>query len=182
MCVRHLHCRCVCVCVLLSQMISAERVMAYSKLDPEASLETLPPHSPPPPNWPDKGSLSLEDVAFRYSDDMPLVLKNLSFSIKPSEKVIPRVSYASPPATSSHTHILPISLHTHLPPHRWASWVARVPVSPPSSLCSSDWRNHLDRSRLMESAQGTSVYMTSVATSPSYPRYWMLAFEPRSGL
>ena len=74
--------------------------MAYSKLDPEASLETLPPHSPPPPNWPDKGSLSLEDVAFRYSDDMPLVLKNLSFSIKPSEKVIPRVSYASPPATS----------------------------------------------------------------------------------
>ena len=168
-------------------MISAERVMAYSKLDPEASLETLPPHSPPPPDWPDKGSLSLEDVAFRYSDDMPLVLKNLSFSIKPSEKVIPRVSYASPPSTShtltsspspytltsspspytltsspspytltshtltsspspytltsfhiSHTHILPISLHTHLPPHRWVSWVAQVPVSPPSSLCSSD--------------------------------------------
>ena len=73
--------------VLLFQMVSAERVMAYSRLDSEASLETLPPHSSPPPTWPDKGSLSLEDVAFRYSDDLPLVLKNLSFSIKPSEKV-----------------------------------------------------------------------------------------------
>ena len=64
--------------------------MAYSRLDSEASLETLPPHSSPPPTWPDKGSLSLEDVAFRYSDDLPLVLKNLSFSIKPSEKVTER--------------------------------------------------------------------------------------------
>lgn len=68
-------------------MISAERIMAYSHLGSEASLETLPPHKPPPPNWPDKGSLKMEDVAFRYSDDLPLVLKNLSFSVKPSEKV-----------------------------------------------------------------------------------------------
>ena len=68
-------------------MISAERIMGYSHLDSEASLETLPPHKPPPPDWPDKGALTMEDVAFRYSDDLPLVLKNLSFSIKPSEKV-----------------------------------------------------------------------------------------------
>ena len=74
------------VCVSL-KMISAERVMAYSKLDPEASLETLPPQQPPAADWPREGSLSLTDVAFRYSTDLPLVLKNLSFSISPSEKV-----------------------------------------------------------------------------------------------
>ena len=68
-------------------MVSAERVMAYSKLDPEAPLETQPPHKPPPADWPDKGTVTLTDVAFRYSSDLPLVLKNLSFSIKPSEKV-----------------------------------------------------------------------------------------------
>ena len=79
----------------MSQMVSAERVMAYSRLDSEASLETVPPHSPPPPTWPDKGSLSLEDVALRYSDDLPLVLKNLSFSIKPSEKVTERFPFMS---------------------------------------------------------------------------------------
>ena len=68
-------------------MISAERVMAYSKLEPEASLETTPPRQPPPPDWPARGALSLNDVAFRYSPDLPLVLRNLSFSVKPSEKV-----------------------------------------------------------------------------------------------
>ena len=76
----------LCVCVRL-QMISAERVMAYSQLESEASLETLPPKQPPPADWPSKGALSLTDVAFRYSGDLPLVLKNLSFSVKPSEKV-----------------------------------------------------------------------------------------------
>lgn len=75
------------MCGVFLQMISAERVMAYSKLDSEASLETRPPNQPPPAGWPNKGQLVLADVAFRYADNLPLVLKNLSFSIKPSEKV-----------------------------------------------------------------------------------------------
>ena len=61
--------------------------MAYSRLEPEASLETLPPHPKPPTGWPDKGGLEMEEVSFRYNDNYPLVLKSLSFSIKPSEKV-----------------------------------------------------------------------------------------------
>ena len=68
-------------------MISGERVMAYSQLESEASLETTPPHQSPPPDWPHKGAISFSDVAFRYSPHLPLVLKNLSFSISPSEKV-----------------------------------------------------------------------------------------------
>ena len=69
------------------QMISAERIMGYSNLESEAPLETLPPHEKPPPAWPERGEIVLDDVSFRYSVDLPLVLKSLSFHIKPSEKV-----------------------------------------------------------------------------------------------
>ena len=61
--------------------------MGYSKLESEASLETTPPHQPPPHDWPHEGAISFSDVAFHYSTHLPLVLKNLSFSISPSEKV-----------------------------------------------------------------------------------------------
>ncbi len=61
--------------------------MDYGRLEPEASLETLPPYDKPSPTWPDKGGLEVDEVSFRYSDDLPLVLKSLSFSVKPSEKV-----------------------------------------------------------------------------------------------
>ena len=61
--------------------------MAYGRLEAEASLETRPPHPKPPTDWPDKGGLEMEEVSFRYSEDYPLVLKSLSFNIKPSEKV-----------------------------------------------------------------------------------------------
>ena len=68
-------------------MISAERIMGYSQLESEAPLETLPPQEKPPPAWPKRGEVVLEDVSFRYSPDLPLVLKSLNFHIKPSEKV-----------------------------------------------------------------------------------------------
>lgn len=61
--------------------------MDYSRLEPEASLETRPPDEKPPSSWPDKGGLEFDEVSFRYSEDLPLVLKSLCFSVKPSEKV-----------------------------------------------------------------------------------------------
>ena len=61
--------------------------MEYSHLEPEASLETLSPEQKPPLDWPNEGELCLEDVAFRYSHYLPLVLKNVSFSVRPSEKI-----------------------------------------------------------------------------------------------
>ena len=75
------------LCPPFLQMISAERIMGYSNLDSEAPLETLPPHEKPSPAWPERGEIVLDDVSFRYSVDLPLVLKSLSFHIKPSEKV-----------------------------------------------------------------------------------------------
>ena len=68
-------------------MVSAERITSYGKLDPEGSLETLPPNEKPPSDWPDKGKITVEDVAFRYSPRLPLVVKDLCVTIQPSEKV-----------------------------------------------------------------------------------------------
>ena len=61
--------------------------MGYSKLEPEAALETLPPHEKPAPEWPDKGEIRMDDVCLRYSEHLPLVLKSVSFSIQSAEKV-----------------------------------------------------------------------------------------------
>ena len=61
--------------------------MQYSSLQPEASLDTRPPNEKPSPDWPRRGEIVLEDVSFRYSKDSPLVLKSLSCTIRPAEKV-----------------------------------------------------------------------------------------------
>ncbi len=61
--------------------------MDYGRLESEASLETSPPNQKPPEDWPSKGEICLEDVSFRYASDLPLVLNNLSFSVRPSEKI-----------------------------------------------------------------------------------------------
>ncbi|KAL5477508.1 hypothetical protein EMCRGX_G024318 [Ephydatia muelleri] len=68
-------------------MVSAERVMQYSALRPEAPLETIPPITKPPPSWPQRGEIKLDGVSFRYSEDTPTVLKSLSCTIKAAEKV-----------------------------------------------------------------------------------------------
>ena len=56
-------------------MVSTERVLEYSKLDHEASFETVPPSKKPSPDWPSNGYLKLENVSFQYSPDLPVVLK-----------------------------------------------------------------------------------------------------------
>ena len=68
-------------------MVSTERVIAYSQLEPEASLHTQSDSAKPPPGWPAKGSMQLSDVTYRHSPDGPLVLGGVSVDILPSEKV-----------------------------------------------------------------------------------------------
>ena len=68
-------------------MISVERIIGYTKLGSEAALETKPASAAPAPSWPEKGEIAMEDVTFQYSSELPLVLKNLCFTIKPAEKV-----------------------------------------------------------------------------------------------
>lgn len=71
------------------KMMSAERVSQYSRLLPEEPLNqtSLPACSDLPPEWPQSGEITLEDVSFRYSPRSPLVLKSISCHIMPAEKV-----------------------------------------------------------------------------------------------
>lgn len=68
-------------------MVSADRVMQCSLLEPEAPLETVPPNTKPPSDWPQKGNITLDDVSFRYSEGTALILKSISLTIKAGEKV-----------------------------------------------------------------------------------------------
>ncbi len=74
-------------CSFLMQMISTERILGYSRLESEASLETLLPNNKPSPEWPKEGRIRMENVSFQYSPELPLVLKDLDLTIQPGEKV-----------------------------------------------------------------------------------------------
>ena len=67
------------------QMTSVERVMEYTKLEPEASLESH--EVKPDPKWPTDGAISFDMMSLAYSSDSPLVLKNITCDIRPREKV-----------------------------------------------------------------------------------------------
>ena len=41
----------------------------------------------PPSEWPDQGRIAFQDVKMRYRDNLPLVLRGVSFSVRPKEKV-----------------------------------------------------------------------------------------------
>nr|XP_045582319.1 ATP-binding cassette sub-family C member 4-like isoform X3 [Procambarus clarkii] len=69
-----------------NQMTSVERVIEYSNLEPEASLETEKDKLPHP-GWPEHGIITFEDVSLQYSDNEPPVLKNLNFCIRANEKI-----------------------------------------------------------------------------------------------
>lgn len=51
------------------QMTSTERILAYSRLAPEASLTTLPPHTPPPSDWPQRGAVEFKHLSLSYTPD-----------------------------------------------------------------------------------------------------------------
>ncbi|KZO98300.1 multidrug resistance-associated ABC transporter [Calocera viscosa TUFC12733] len=65
-------------------MNAVERVEHYTKLEQEPS-ETTP--KDPPPTWPSQGQISFRNVQMRYREGLPLVLKGISFDVKPGEKV-----------------------------------------------------------------------------------------------
>ncbi|CAH1105144.1 unnamed protein product, partial [Psylliodes chrysocephalus] len=68
---------------LENQMTSVERVQEYADLKQEEESTTYEP----PASWPSKGEVEFSDMSLQYSPDDPPVLKNLSFLIKPKEKV-----------------------------------------------------------------------------------------------
>ena len=71
---------------LENQMTSVERVLEYNNIEHEGSLESIPDKKPPP-SWPSEGKIEFVNIFLRYFLQDPPVLKNLSFTILPQEKV-----------------------------------------------------------------------------------------------
>jgi len=69
---------------LETEMISVERCVSYSQLEPDPGylVEAVPPKS-----WPEEGSLRFEDCSLFYYPGGLHVLKDLCLNIKPGEKI-----------------------------------------------------------------------------------------------
>jgi len=63
---------------------AVERVEEYGKLESEAAARTA---NDPGKGWPGKGMIKFDNVEMRYRPGLPLVLRGLSFTVKPGEKI-----------------------------------------------------------------------------------------------
>ncbi|CAO3650101.1 unnamed protein product [Cunninghamella blakesleeana] len=63
---------------------AVERVVEYMEIDQEADDIT---EYRPPPQWPIHGAIQVSNLQIRYADHLPSVLHDLSFTVKPQEKI-----------------------------------------------------------------------------------------------
>ncbi|XP_051873220.1 ATP-binding cassette sub-family C member 5-like isoform X2 [Pristis pectinata] len=69
-----------------ARFTSVERIHHYIKiLELEASAHVK--DKTPPVDWPQHGQITFANVEMRYRENLPLVLKKVSFTIKPQEKI-----------------------------------------------------------------------------------------------
>jgi hypothetical protein len=65
---------------------SVERIVEYFDVPQEAPA--IIENSRPPAYWPSSnGDLVVDNLIVRYAPDLPIVLRNLSFTLEPSEKI-----------------------------------------------------------------------------------------------
>ena len=65
-------------------MTSVERVMAYTRIDPEPGYKVA---KLPPEQWPNKGKITFRDVSLTYYPGGPQALKGINIDIEGGEKV-----------------------------------------------------------------------------------------------
>ena len=72
-----------------TKMNSVERLVEYGADLPQELPAELPDVDTrvSAASWPDKGQIEFEHVDFRYSDSLPLVLRDVSFTIRPGELI-----------------------------------------------------------------------------------------------
>ncbi|KAF0689985.1 Aste57867_18629 [Aphanomyces stellatus] len=71
---------------LETEMVSVERIHAYTTLPSEAPLR-LPHNTLLSTTWPDAGRIVFDNVTLRYRAGLPPVLRRLSFAIESREKI-----------------------------------------------------------------------------------------------
>lgn len=69
---------------LETNIVSVERIMEYTKHSQE---DEWIKEKRPKGDWPDKGSISIQDYSTRYREETDLVLRDMSIDIKPREKI-----------------------------------------------------------------------------------------------
>ena len=69
----------------MSSFASVERIQEYTQL-PQEPQQTKP-EDPLPGTWPLDGSLDIQNLHLRHREDLPLVLKDISFRVQPGSKV-----------------------------------------------------------------------------------------------
>ena len=75
-----------CAADLESNLTSVERIKEYCNTPQEGGWENK--SYKPDPEWPQIGKIEFKDYSVRYRENLNYVLRNLSFDIKPAEKVI----------------------------------------------------------------------------------------------
>jgi ABC-type multidrug transport system fused ATPase/permease subunit len=65
-------------------LVAVERVDEYAKKNPEAPAET---DVALPESWPQNGLVEFRNYSTRYREGLDLVIKNISFTVQPAEKV-----------------------------------------------------------------------------------------------
>ncbi|KAG1471789.1 hypothetical protein G6F56_001926 [Rhizopus delemar] len=66
-------------------MNAIERVHEYLDVEEEPPAEI--PETAPGPQWPENGSVEVKDLVMQYAPENPAVLRNVSFKVKPREKI-----------------------------------------------------------------------------------------------
>jgi ATP-binding cassette, subfamily C (CFTR/MRP), member 1 len=67
-------------------MNAVERLVVYTELPSEEQV-MLEPVKDLSMSWPSQGAIAFKDVDLVYREGLPTVLKGVSFSVKPGEKV-----------------------------------------------------------------------------------------------
>ncbi|RHY89679.1 hypothetical protein DYB31_016065 [Aphanomyces astaci] len=72
-----------------TQMVSVERIYAYTTMEVEAEMKAEPIKQLELENakWPSQGKLTFKDVDLRYRAGLPRVLRKLTFTINANEKI-----------------------------------------------------------------------------------------------
>ncbi|KAF9912167.1 hypothetical protein EC991_000577 [Linnemannia zychae] len=72
------------LCDLQNHLVSVERIEEYANKNPEAPSQT---DIALPKNWPQAGQIEFRNYSTRYREGLDLVIKNIGFTVQPTEKV-----------------------------------------------------------------------------------------------
>jgi ATP-binding cassette subfamily C (CFTR/MRP) protein 1 len=72
-------------CEIETNIVSVERIKEYIELKQEAPSEI--PATAPDPSWPSQGMIEFRNYSTKYRPELPLVVSDISFSVKPQEKI-----------------------------------------------------------------------------------------------